>query len=39
VNPLSPRRSFHLQGRKLRADEARHGSLRLLGRCPGTLCH
>src|SRR4051812_49925017 len=39
VNPLSPRRSFHLQGRKLGTDKARHGSLRLLGRCSGTLCH
>lgn len=39
VNPLSPRRSFHLQGRKLGADKARHWMLRLLGRCPGTLCH
>ena len=39
VNPLSPRRSFHLQGRKLGADKARHGSLRLLGRCSGTLRH
>src|SRR3954451_21075701 len=26
VNPLSPRRRFHLQVRKLGADKARHGS-------------
>jgi hypothetical protein len=39
VNPLSPRRRFHLRGRKLGADKARHGSFRLLGRCSDTLCH
>src|SRR4051794_39931658 len=39
MNPLSPRRSFHLQSRKLGADKARHGSSRLLGRCSGTLLH
>src|SRR4051812_25704232 len=34
VNPLSPRRSFHLQGRQLGTDKARHGSCGFLAGAP-----